>query len=383
MSRQRAAPQPIPGRWGALLPGWFLSTFSKCPVPALGRGKGALPFPRLSKGALPTAGHQLQPRIQAVCLLCSIPARCCRALSSTPRGIGANKSSESPQPPQGWHPNNGSNGKHRSTASHLRHRPVAAPSHTALLQSPPQPFPYHVLGLLFSPLTSKSGFFSLFPPCVRRGVSSPLRREPLKHFESRTVIQALAAPSTAPTNLTHDTTEQGTSKVSLTANPSARQWRDMAWGAASPSPTETSLADPYGIAAPRTSFACSAGMLRGTELLSPGEIRRTAGGKQVHRRHPREVSSFSGSFPAQVSPPRSSWLCFALSSGRILRSARCRGSAEGWAKTLRNQQRALRKAVFLTSGREMREAVTASGSGNKLHWDQARSTDLAPSQRRK
>lgn len=383
MSRQRAAPQPIPGRWGALLPGWFLSTFSKCPVPALDRGKRALPFPRLCKGALPTAGHQLQPRIQAVCLLCSIPARCCRALSSTPWVLGARKSPVSPQPPQGWHPNNGSNGKHRSTASHLRHRPVAAPSHTALLQSPPQPFPYHVLGLLFSPLTSKSGFFSLFPPCVRRGVSSPLRREPLKHFESRTVIQALAAPSTAPTNLTHDTTEQGTSKVSLTANPSARQWRDMAWGAASPSPTETSLADPYGIAAPRASFACSAGMLCGTELLSPGEIQRAAGGKQVHRRHPREVSSFSGSFPAQVSPPRSSWLCFALSSGRILRSARCRGSAEGWAKTLRNEQRALRKAVFLTSGREMREAVTASGSGNKLHWDQARSTDLAPSQRRK
>lgn len=345
--------------------------------------KELCPSPGSAKGHCPQQDTNSSPASKRCA--CSAPSQpvCCRALSSTPWVIGARKSPVSPQPPQGWHPNNGSNGKHRSTASHLRHRPVAAPSHTALLQSPPQPFPYHVLGLLFSPLTSKSGFFSLFPPCVRRGVSSPLRREPLKHFESRTVIQALAAPSTAPTNLTHDTTEQGTSKVSLTANPSARQWRDMAWGAASPSPTETSLADPYGIAAPRASFACSAGMLCGTELLSPGEIQRAAGGKQVHRRHPREVSSFSGSFPAQVSPPHSSWLCFALSSGRILRSARCRGSAEGWAKTLRNEQRALRKAVFLTSGREMREAVTASGSGNKLHWDQARSTDLAPSQRRK
>ena len=80
------------------------------------------------------------------------------------------------------------------------------------------------------PLTSKGSVFSLFPPCVRRGVSSPLRREPPKHFEFWTVIQALTAPSTAPTNLTHDTTgaEQGTSKVSLTANSSARRRRGIA-----------------------------------------------------------------------------------------------------------------------------------------------------------
>lgn len=117
-----------------------------------------------------------------------------------------------------------------SCAGSRQAAPIAASSRTALLVQEP----FAEISLPCSrpplfPLTSKTSGFSLFPPCVRRGVSSPLRREPPKHFEFWTVIQALTAPSTAPTNLTHDTTgaEQGTSKVSLTANSSARRQKGI------------------------------------------------------------------------------------------------------------------------------------------------------------
>lgn len=118
-------------------------------------------------------------------------------------------------------------------AGSRRAAPRAAPSRTALLcpgQEPSAQISLPCSRPPLFPLTSKDSVFSLFPPCVRRGVSSPLRREPPKHFEFWTVIQALTAPSTAPTNLTHDTTgaEQGTSKVSLTANCSARRQRGIA-----------------------------------------------------------------------------------------------------------------------------------------------------------
>lgn len=376
MARHKAVPQPLPGIDEVLCcPAGFSAHSPSVQCQLWAGEKEPCPSPGSQRGS----AHSRTPTpacIQAVCLLCSIPARCCRALSSTPRGIGANKSSESPQPPQGWHPNNG---KHGSTASHLRHHPITAPSRTALLQSPPQRFPYHVPGLLFPPPHfQKWLFFSFSSMCATGRLLSPLRREPLKHFESRTVIQALAAPSTAPTNLTHDTTEQGTSKVSLTANPGARRWRDMAWGAASPCPADRSLRHrcsprvlcPLGRDAPchRAAIAWE----------DPKSCWRKAG--------PPQTSHGGGQLLRELSSesflPRTP-LGF-VSSGRSLHSARCRGSAEGWAKPPRNKQRALRKSCFLELlGRETREAVTASGSGNKLHWDQARSRDLAPSQRRK
>lgn len=113
--------------------------------------------------------------------------------------------------------------------------PGAAPSHTALLaraqgQSPSRRFPYHVPGRLYSPSLPQAEFFLFFLHVCDGASPLPSRCEPLKHFEFWTVIQALTAPSTAPTNLTHDTTgaAQGTSKVSLTANSSARRRRDMA-----------------------------------------------------------------------------------------------------------------------------------------------------------
>lgn len=255
-SQAQDCPAAPPGETGcsAAWPG--SQGFLQHPSTNLGWKKSSSALPQALRGGSVHAGHpfpapgqgwqgqgQAESPAPSLCLLlCDIPAPRCRAAAprstqQEPRGPAATLWGRHPRVRRAIRVT----GSARAAVSHSAGCPVqlhpTPPRSGALRGGFLTIFPASFI----PPLTSKSGVSSRFPPCVpRRGVSSPFRRELPKHFESRTVIQALAAPSAAPTNLTHDTTEQGTSKVSLTANPRARRWRDITQGAELPSPAGTS-----------------------------------------------------------------------------------------------------------------------------------------------